>query len=140
MPWKYLYDKASDVFVATAWGVISSDDLIAGLTRLRHEPEFHQNVRRFGDYANVDRFELSEKFLAEYARLEAALPANGRYAILSFSPSGSTRFQHFISEKSSGPQRIFISRQEAVDWLNEGVPPEKRLTVAATMLGHANLL
>lgn len=132
VPWIYHYDSPSGVFVATAWGVVRDTEILQGLLQLRADPKFTADSRRFGDYAHVDRFDLGSNFLKEYERVNQEHPAMGKYAILRYYPAGTTQFDRFLIGSSLGQRRVFIDRQEAVDWLNDGITPSQHLTLEAT--------
>ena len=130
MAWSYRYLAHLDALIVSGTGVLADCDYVEGVHALRADARAVGAPRRFSDYARVDRFEVTERSLDALQRPQA-LP--GRHAFLIFSPSGESVFERHVRKILAGNVKLFVNRQEAVDWLNQDMPREKLLTLADTL-------
>ena len=130
MAWSYRHYPLLDLLVTHGSGVLSDRDYTVGVKALRQDATAIAATRRVSDYTQVDRFEITE---ASLKALQRPQPLPGRHAILIFSPSGESVFERHLRKILAGNVKLFISRQEAVDWLNEGVSPGRMISFADTL-------
>jgi len=130
MSWSYRHYPRLDMLVTHGSGLLSDRDYTVGVMALRQDATAIAATRRFSDYSQIDRFEVTE---ASLKTLQRELPLPGRHAFLIFSPAGESVFEQHLRTILAGNLRLFFDRQEAVDWLNEDMPPEKVFSVAATL-------
>ena len=140
MPWDYRYEKQAETFISTSWGTLTDEDLTSGFSRLVVDPNFRDDRRWFGDHTLVDKFAVTQGFLAHFPYAEKVRLHRGRRSFLMFTPNGSSLFEHYLCSLNSSDFRLFYERRKAVDWINEGVPPEMRLTAEVTTIGHGAAL
>lgn len=131
MGFSYRYDPRTDTLFVRGSAVLTSEDFVAGVTRLREDTGkiFPFECRRFGDYAAVDVFDVSQAALDQLFG-PTWRPPSGRHAILMFRPFGASSFEIFLRRLLNNNCRFFTDRQLALDWLNEGVPPEMIVTAS----------
>jgi hypothetical protein len=129
MGFSYRYHARTDTLFVRGSGVLTSDEFVAGITRLRADTgkAVPFGCRRFGDFAAVDVFDVSQPVLDQ---LFGATwnPPPGRHAILMFRPLGASAFEEFLQRLLDQNCRFFTDRQRALDWLNEGIPSEMIVT------------
>lgn len=134
MPWTKSYDKQSDTVIFTATGVLTEEEFIAGVLAVRMDPQQTARRRRFWDFAHVDRFEFTNETENRLNVPGSCTGAGARCAVLIYHPEGAARCRAVLQQICASNCRLFLDRHEVVAWLNDGVPPEKHLTVAATRL------
>lgn len=127
MPWTYTIDTERDVVFSTGIGVLTNEELVAGIRAVYADPRFRPDMRAFSDYSQVTDWKVSNEMVTSLASTRK-FSANARAAFfihgsLAF---GITRMYQAWVDK--GQVNIFTDRAEALTWLNEGVPPEKRIT------------
>ena len=134
MPWEYSVDSTRDAILTQAYGVVTDDELRAGLAAVFTDPRVHPDFRVFADYSGATNIlvTVDTMVFAAQNRLKI-LSSQARHAF--FAPStlayGLARMFQYYAEYHSpmaGPVEVFRGRPEALAWLNEGVPPEKLLT------------
>ncbi len=133
MPWSYRYDAAAEVLITTATGVLSESELVSGMQRLCADPQCQGSVRIFGDYSTVDRFDVTEEGVRPRLPPDWLAAIEGRCAVLMFQPLGSANFRRVLDAAKVAHGRVFAERRAALEWINEGVPDGRRLTLEATM-------
>jgi hypothetical protein len=128
MAWAYRYLPHRDLFIFHATGVLTEEVLLENISRAFADPHFRPAMRVFNDYSAVDEFKVSVETLATVAAIPAVRGIRGRHAFLMFAPIGSGSFRAYVESLGSEYLKVFRDRQEAYDWLNEGVPAEKRIS------------
>ena len=129
MAWHYRYDARTDAFISYGNGVLNDADIIAGVNKRYEDPSFHQGARHFVDYADVDKFEVTPRFV-EALQDDPPQPKPGRRAFLMFSPTGASEYERLMRKLLTENVRVFYKRADAVEWLNEGAASDKCLTLA----------
>lgn len=130
MPWSYRYHAQPDALVAHASGVLTDQDYTEGVKAVRADTRAIAAGRRFSDYSRVNRFEVTDKSLKA---LQRPKPLSGKHAFFIFNPAGESVFEQHLRLILAGNVRLFFSRKEALNWLNEGLPPDQRLAVEETL-------
>ena len=133
MPWTHKYNARADTFITRASGVITDEVAIVGVRNRLCDPNVHEGVRHFYDFADVDRYETTDHAVEALLPDEARQPKQGRRAYLMFNPAGAAEYERHMRRLLTENVRVFYSRQEAVDWLNEGMPADKMLTIEDTL-------
>lgn len=129
MPWNYSIDVAKSVLLVKATGAFSDTDLQTMRTVTNTDARFHPGIRALFDYLEVVESKVTNGAVASWPLGQLYGP-NSRRAIL-VSPGLhdgiAQAFRHSIDQNNNG--RVFVtnSREEALAWLNEGVPAEKRV-------------
>lgn len=131
MGFSYRYDARSNTLFVRGTGVLTSEEFVAGIARLRADTGtvFPFECRRFGDYGAVNMFDVSQPVLDQLFG-PTWKPPPGRHAILMFRPLGASAFEDYLRRLLSNNCRFFIDRQLALDWLNEGVSPGMVITMS----------
>ncbi len=127
MPWSHHIDTRLGAIFTVATGVLTNEDLKAGFAQLFCDPDFHPDLRLFGDYTGVTGLRIDA---ASLASLASKLPFSekARRAFLVRDPTVAGTSHFYRSNMPSGHLRVFYYRSEAITWLNEGVASDKRLT------------
>lgn len=139
MPWTKSHDQQSNTTIFTAAGVVTAEELRAGVGALRADLPREGGRRQFCDFAQVDRFEVTDETESQLIGSQGRPHPGMKVAVLLFHPQGSARVRKLIQQISTGTFRVFIDRREAVAWLNEGTPPETHLRVEDTQRLHRTL-
>ena len=133
MPLSFRYDSVADVMFVTASGVLTDGELREGILRVLDDKAFHSKVRIFEDFTSVDEFRVSKRTIAELCSHERVVTLRGRYAQLIFSPKGSMLLADSLVVVDSARFGRFYKRQEALDWLNQGMKEPKIISFEASL-------
>ena len=126
MPWAYTIDTKRDVLLGTATGILTGEELKAGVHRATHDPNFHPDMRIFLDYCAVVKFGFSVDTMEVMADHQV-YSSKSRRAFLVTTGFAVSIFQMYQSMVTAGLVQVFTDRTAALAWLNEGMPPEKYL-------------
>ena len=127
MPYTYTIDSDRDVVLVRAEGEITDEELISLSRKISSDPHYHSDCRFFYDYSQVTPDELSSMALWHKAII-IKFPSNPRRAILAGSAADAGVFRMYETRcklANIEAPRVFLNRKKALDYLNEGVPPEK---------------
>ena len=127
MPWSYSIDTNRGVIFTKATGTITEADLVAETRAVYQDPEFRSDLNVFHDYSEVADLILSCEFLAAMAE-NRRFSKNSKTAIWAPGPLSYGLGHIFQVYAHHGSVVVFHDRNEALAWLNEGVPPEKAIT------------
>lgn len=128
MPLIYNYLPASESFLFLGAGVLSDEDLEAGMDMMLHDPNFRREDRVFFDLGGVEEFSISSRVMERLEMDKLLRTAVGKRAYLIFSPVGSTSFKTSLLQFGLRNLEIFNDRKAAYDWLNEGFPTGKHVS------------
>lgn len=129
MPCEYRYQPRHDFFIFHAKGEVYDADLISGNHAVVSDPCFRPDSRAFLDFAAVEEFKLSPSWTEAINAREAVQNIRGKQAFLIFGPLGSQQFHDYLKSLCCSVYfRMFTNRNDAYDWLNEGLPPEKHIS------------
>lgn len=126
MPWSYSIDPERGIIVATGTGVLTGDELMVGLANETRDPHFRSDMRYFIDYHAVTDVRVPASTMMQ-AAAHPAFSTGMRRAFYVSSGFFESALK-FAKLSANGPYEVFTDRASAVAWLNEGVPPEKRIT------------
>lgn len=121
MPASYcIYPELGYVSVVAA-GALSMGDLIKVLSDLKADSRFNPSYRCLTDCSQLDRIEVPP-FVATQAAKLAVFERNARRAFVSRNPKLAGLIHHYVSELKPGTVEIFSRREDAVGFLNAGLP------------------
>ena len=126
MPWSYTIDPDQNVVFTTGSGVLTEEELLAGVTSLYADPRFHPDLRGLCDYRGVGELKLSSEMMERLAA-KRKYSEKTRTAFLVTGPLGFGLGRVYQSSVDNGQVKITFDRAEAVAWLNEGFPTEKHI-------------
>lgn len=126
MPWNYVIDQERDAVLVTATGVVTGEELTAGVKTLVQDPGFHPDIRMLLDYHAISELRVSYNVIETLAssRVYSAKSRRACYVQVGFALGVGQYYQAFAQ---AGRVEVFTDRAEALAWLNESVPPEKAL-------------
>lgn len=126
MNWSFRYDPTNEVICVQANGRITIEELEAGARTITTIPEFHPDIRVLLDFSRATEVALEAAGLVALAQNPAFSPKSKRAVI---APHGAAwgAFQFYKRHAQPGPAEIFSRRADAINWLNDGVPEDRRI-------------
>jgi hypothetical protein len=128
MPCTYTIDTDRDVVFLRAEGEFGDQELISLSRQIAADPRYHSEVRFFTDLTQVTNNQLSAESLSYIPTILKHSP-KARCAIFftwKLWDFGTFRmYEAYCSIKGFSVPRSFHCREEALAYLNEGMPPEK---------------
>lgn len=127
MAWTYRIDRERDVLWITGSGVVTEREFVAGLEKVVRDEHFHPGIRSFHDYGELTSALIHWEALAQISQKRYFGPTS-RSAFLvgsGFLDSMVKAYREIFG--AGGDVRAFWTRSEAIAWLNEGAPEEKRI-------------
>lgn len=108
-------------------GVFTDDEFRLGAAVTVRDPDFRSDLRVLVDFSAVTEFAVSASALEEFVRSRFFSSKARRAFVVS---AGFGRFFVEYGKACGAPEqiRIFDTRTAALEWLNEGVAPERVLT------------
>jgi|GEM_PF-4913878 len=125
MPWTYTYEVTLSASVVVASGELTPADLNASFRQALLDPQFGPHSRILYDYRHIAETGASIKNVLTFRYHQYFSPTARRALLLSgahFREFENLRPHHPVS----GQLRAFTERDDALDWLHDGVPPWKR--------------
>ncbi len=129
MPFEYRIDTHLGVVFFTAKEPITDEELIAAVRAVNADPLFDPGMRLLSDYSAVSLGQISSASTKECGRINR-FSRGSRCAIVlrNALQYGMYRMYSAYTSLSNNPiPNGFMSRAEAVEFLNEGFPPDKRI-------------
>jgi len=141
MPFEYHIDVHLGVVFFTAKDPITDEELIAAVRAVNADPLFDPGMRLLSDYSTVTVGRISSQSMKECGRINR-FSKGARCAIVLKNTLhyGMYRMYGAYSSLSNNPiPNGFMSRREAVDFLNEGLPADRHIShvLPATPAGVA---
>lgn len=130
MPFSYHIDKERDILLILGVGMVTDTDVISMSRDISTDPHFHNDIRVLNDTSAVTDNQISSTGMKEVLGILKYSPLSRRAILLSNNPSnfGAARmFQTYTEIRGASSVRLFNERKKALDYLNEGVPPEKMM-------------
>jgi hypothetical protein len=126
MPRTVQFDSERAALFVNVSGVFTDDEFRFGAAMTVRDRDFKADMRVLVDFSLVTEFRVSANALEEFVRNRLFSSRARRAFVVS---SGFGRFFVEYGKSCGAPEqiRIFDTRTEALEWLNEGVPPEKML-------------
>jgi hypothetical protein len=128
MPLTYTIDSDRDVVFVRAEGKITDGDQISLARKISSDPKYHPSIRFFSDYTQVTQNALSPAALRQTPTIFKFSPTSRRATLVPARESESSVFlmyHAYCDIKNVSQPHVFRDRRKALDYLNEGVPPEK---------------
>ncbi len=123
MPYSHSIDTARAVVFATAQGRLGDEDLIRLAHEISGDPLFLPGMRLLCDWGGVTLCEVTRVGIAYELANSQFEPSSRRAYVVRHGPE--TQVVAYIVACSSPEEalniRLFESRAEAIDWLNEGL-------------------
>jgi hypothetical protein len=126
MPWAYSINQERAAVLVEATGVVTGEELTAGVNALIRDPAFLPDMRILLDYHGITELRVSHTVIEALAS-SRVYSARSRRALYVLSGFGMGVGRYYQSFAHAGQVEVFTDRAEAIAWLNEGVPPEKVL-------------
>ena len=130
MPYSYSIDTGLQTIFVTAEGKITDTELLTVIRAFNSDTRFHPDMRLLADYTRVTENRLSSEGMMECARLSKFSPESRRIVLV----TGNVEFGMFRVYESyclvggKTTPAVVRDRAQALEFLNVGVPPEKRIT------------
>jgi hypothetical protein len=126
MPIRVHFDEVRDVLHTVAEGVVTDAEFLAAAQEAVADPRYHSGLRSLRDWSKVTECRVT---LPVYHRISATgkLHRENRRAIVAPDPIIQEKFLSFARDMQHQDFHLFRTRQDAVDWLNEGLPPEQHI-------------
>lgn len=127
MPWNYTINSELDAVLVVATGVVTGDELTAGVQLLTQDPGFHPDIRMLIDYQGMSELRVPHNVIETLAssRVYSAKSRRALLVSVGFALGVGRYYQAFAQ---AGQVEVFTDRAEALAWLNFDLPPEKWLT------------
>ena len=126
MAWTYTYEACLGTSLVVASGELTPADGDACFLQALQDPHFGPNARVLYDYLQIAETGDSMKTVLTFRYHDYFSPTARRALLLS--PTHSSEFEDLHARHLvPGQLRAFTDRDEALDWLHDGVPPWKRL-------------
>lgn len=127
MPITYDIDTSCGVVIATSTGTLTEAEIAEVAAKGFQDPRYEPSFRAFFDHSAVAEWKVSTAFMTRLASARKRSDSS-RTAILVTQLIGFGLVRAYQSFVDNGKVRVFTNRTEALEWLNEGVPPEKHIT------------
>lgn len=126
MPIRVHFDEARDVLHTVAEGVVTDAEFLAAARDAVADARYHSGLRSLRDWSKATECRIT---LQAYRRISATgkLHRDNRRAIVAPDPAIQEKFFTFARDMRHQDFHLFQTREEAVRWLNEGVPPERHI-------------
>jgi hypothetical protein len=127
MPYTYTVDSKKDVLFIRAEGKIDDQETISLACSIASNVKYHPGMRSFTDLTEVTRNGLSRESLAQIGKILRFSPRARRVIVAGNATNyGVSRMYQTYCDINGVPSpEIFRTREEALAYLNEGVPPDK---------------
>ncbi len=129
MPFSYTIDTALDVAFLQAKGTITDEELLSVIRDLNSDSRFCPDYRLLSDYTEVTQDDLTSNSIARVASMSRFSKGTRRAILVNrLTEFGMARmYQSYCSVHGRLPSTIFRNRTEALQYLNDGFPPEKHI-------------
>lgn len=120
--WAYQIDREKRLVTTTAWGTVTTDQILEHHQRLRNDPSFNPDYFQLLDFTEVVFLQMDAKTVMELSDL-VLFSAKSRRAFIADNPFhyGMARM-YAAFHKLSGEDQIavFTTREGALRWLSLG--------------------
>ncbi len=126
MPRTCVFDVEKGAIFVEATGVFTDSEFRQGAVATVSDPRFRADMRTLTDFTKVTHFKVSAQSLDEFVR-GRHFNAQARRAFVVAPGFGGTFVAFGVACGALEQTKTFLSREDAIAWLNEGVPADKHL-------------
>jgi hypothetical protein len=129
MPYAYTIDSDRDAVLVRVEGVHGDSEALVLVRELVSDVKYHRGMRVLVDFTGLTQNNVSSSGLREVVAVLKPAPDSRRaFLVGNLTDFGISRmYQAFCELNGFHSPEIFRTRKEAVDFLNEGFPPEKKI-------------